>query len=61
MTRRTWPIPLALAATTLAGLVVALTGDGWRDAAAWIALAAPVAAVFRAVARVRHRSSKEPA
>ena len=29
----------------IAGLVVALTGDGWRDAAAWLALGAPVCAV----------------
>lgn len=37
--------PLAIFLIGLAGLVVALTGDGWRDAASWLALAAPVAAV----------------
>ena len=44
MIRATWPVPLALAALTVVGLVAALTGDGWRDAAAWLALGAPVAA-----------------
>lgn len=37
--------PLALFLLGLAGLVVALTGDGWRDAASWAALALPVATV----------------
>ena len=43
--RRTFAIPLLLALLSVAGLVVALTGDGWRDAAAWLALGAPVCAV----------------
>lgn len=38
-------IPLLLALVSIAGLVVALTGDGLRDAAAWAALSIPVAAV----------------
>ena len=38
-------IPLLLALVSIAGLVVALTGDGWRDGAAWAALAIPVLAV----------------
>jgi hypothetical protein len=37
--------PLAIFLLGLAGLVIALTGDGWRDAASWVALAAPVVAV----------------
>jgi len=41
--------PLVIFADGIAGLVVALTGDGWRDAAAWAALAAPIAAVFGAM------------
>lgn len=41
--------PLAIFVTGLAGLIVALTGDGWRDAAAWAALAAPIAAVVWAM------------
>jgi len=45
--------PLLLAICTLAGLVSALTGDGWRDMAAWIGLAVPVLAVGRAI-RFRH-------
>ena len=41
--RRIFTVPLLLALLSIAGLVVALTGDGWRDAAAWLALGAPVA------------------
>lgn len=36
--------PLAIFITGLAGLIIALTGDGWRDIASWAALGAPVAA-----------------
>lgn len=43
--RAIFAIPLLLALVSIAGLVVALTGDGWRDAAAWAALAIPVLAV----------------
>lgn len=46
--------PLALFVLGLAGLVIALTGDGWRDAAAWAALAAPLVAVSAAM-RLRRR------
>ena len=42
-------VPLAIFAAGLAGLIIALTGDGWRDAAAWVALAAPLAAVVWAM------------
>jgi hypothetical protein len=42
-----WPI--AIFVVGLAGLVIALTGDGWRDAASWAALAAPVAALVWAM------------
>jgi hypothetical protein len=41
--------PLAIFVTGLSGLVIALTGDGWRDAAAWTALAVPIAAVVWAI------------
>lgn len=44
--------PLAICVLGLAGLVIALTGDGWRDVAAWAALLAPVLAVAWAM-RVR--------
>jgi hypothetical protein len=35
--------PLAIFAIGLAGLITALTGDGWRDIASWVALSTPVA------------------
>lgn len=41
--------PMAIFVLGLGGLVIALTGDGWRDAASWMALAAPVAAVIWAM------------
>lgn len=43
--RTIFAIPLLLAVVSIAGLVVALTGDGIRDAASWVALAIPVLAV----------------
>ncbi|MBR2171949.1 hypothetical protein [Sphingopyxis sp.] len=43
--RAIFAVPLLLATVSIAGLVVALTGDGWRDAASWAALAIPVFAV----------------
>lgn len=45
MRRATFTIPVLIALVTLIGLVVALTGDGWRDWASWIALAIPVLAI----------------
>jgi len=45
MIRSTFAIPLILAAASLFGLVVALTGDGVPDLLAWIALFLPIAAV----------------
>lgn len=46
--------PLAIFLLGLVGLVSALTGDGWRDALSWLALAAPVAALAWAM-RARRR------
>lgn len=43
--RAIFAMPLLLAIASIIGLVVALTGDGPRDAAAWAALAIPVCAV----------------
>ncbi len=43
--RAIFAIPLLLALVSIVGLVVALTGDGLRDAASWVALAIPVLAV----------------
>lgn len=42
MTRATFAMPALLAAATLVGLVVALTGEGWRDAVGWAGLGAPL-------------------
>jgi hypothetical protein len=38
-------IPLVLAVLSSVALIVALTGDGWRDMLSWAGLAAPVLAV----------------
>ena len=38
-------VPLAIAVLSSVALVVALTGDGWRDVASWVGLAVPVLAV----------------
>lgn len=46
--------PLAIFAIGIAGLVIALTGDGWRDGLSWLALAAPVAAVVWAMRNRRN-------
>lgn len=43
--RAIFAVPLLLALASIAGLVIALTGDGLRDAASWAALAIPVLAV----------------
>ncbi len=45
MTRSTFLLPALIALASLIGLVTALTGDGWRDAVAWVALAIPLATV----------------
>ncbi len=49
MIRATFAMPVLIAVAGLTGLVVALTGDGWRDAASWLALGLPVAAVLWAL------------
>ncbi|MBP8234346.1 MAG: hypothetical protein KAY22_18790 [Rhizorhabdus sp.] len=46
-------VPLLLALLSIVGLVAALTGDGWRDALSWGALASPIAAILWACARRR--------
>lgn len=51
--RAIFALPLAIFVTGLAGLIIALTGDGWRDAASWAALSAPVAAAIWAMAKRR--------
>lgn len=51
MIRSTFAVPALLALLSLAGLVIALTGEGWRDILSWAALSAPLLAVIWAVAR----------
>ncbi|WP_010162915.1 MULTISPECIES: hypothetical protein [unclassified Sphingomonas] len=52
MIRSTFALPVLIALATVFGLVVALTGDGMRDALSWIGLGCPIAAVGWAMARV---------
>lgn len=47
--RAIFAAPLLLALVSIIGLVVALTGDGFRDAASWAALCVPVLAVVWAM------------
>jgi hypothetical protein len=54
MIRSTFAIPALLALLSLAGLVLALTGEGWRDLVSWVALCVPVLAVALAAARPTH-------
>ncbi|MBD3731554.1 MAG: hypothetical protein IE934_02375 [Sphingopyxis sp.] len=51
--RAIFAVPLQLALLSVFGLVAALTGDGWRDALSWGALASPIAAILWACARRR--------
>jgi hypothetical protein len=46
MTRSTFLLPILIALASTIGLVVALTGDGWRDGLSWIGLVIPPAAVL---------------
>lgn len=41
--------PFLIAVASIVGLVVALTGDGLRNIASWVALAIPIAAVVWAM------------
>lgn len=47
--RRVFALPFAIGILSSAGLVSALTGDGWRDGLSWIGLAVPVFAVAWAI------------
>lgn len=57
MTRSTFALPALIALSTVIGLVVALTGDGWRDWTSWAALAVPLLAIGWAAraSRTPHR------
>jgi hypothetical protein len=50
MTRSTFGLPALIALLSLAGLLLALTGEGWRDGLSWVALSAPLLAIVWAVA-----------
>ncbi len=47
--REIFALPLLIALASLFGLVAALTGDGSRNLASWVALSLPVLAVFWAM------------
>jgi hypothetical protein len=49
MIRSTFGLPILIALLSLAGLLLALTGEGWRDGLSWAALSAPMLAVAWAV------------
>ncbi len=49
MIRSTFGLPTLIVLLSLAGLVLALTGEGWRDALSWAALSASPLAVVWAV------------
>ena len=42
-------LPLAIFIICVAALVIALTGEGWRDAISWIGLGIPVVATLWAM------------
>lgn len=43
--RAVFAAPLAIGVLSSAALVLALTGDGWRDAFSWVGLAVPILTV----------------
>jgi len=47
----TFALPILLALLSFFGIVLALTGEGWRDLLSWAALSAPLVAVAWAYAR----------
>jgi hypothetical protein len=49
VTRSTFGLPTLIALLSLAGLMLALTGEGLRDGLSWAALSAPLLAVVWAV------------
>jgi hypothetical protein len=51
---RTLGVPALIAAATLAGLLIALLGDGVYDWIAWVALTVPVAIVILSRWLIKH-------
>jgi hypothetical protein len=47
-----WPV--VIACLSLFGLTVGLLGSGWRDVAAWLALAVPLIIAGRALSGRKH-------
>lgn len=58
MRRATFAIPLLLALLSLGGLILALTGDGWRDHLSWALLGLPVIAVAWSATQHHERNQK---
>jgi hypothetical protein len=51
--------PLAILAASIAGLVLGLLGDGWRDAVAWLLLAGgPLAIALRLLTRTHAKETR---
>ena len=58
---QTFAIPSALAVATVAGLILGLTGDGWRDLVSWLLLIISLLPIRAAFARRRssaHRNAR---
>lgn len=56
---RTFSWPLAILAASLAGLVLGLLGEGWRDALAWLLLASgPFAVALHLLTRTRAKETR---
>lgn len=49
MIRSTFAVPVLIALATLAGLIIALLGDDWHDAAGWAGLSSSLLAIAWAV------------
>jgi hypothetical protein len=49
--KRVWGVPILLAMLGLAGLVLALVGDGVLDTLSYLSLAVPLVVILWAVAR----------
>lgn len=49
-----WPMPLLLAALTLAGLLAGLLGQGWLKTACWLGLGLPAGVALWALLWSRH-------
>ncbi|MFL6715920.1 MAG: hypothetical protein ACJ8G3_06090 [Burkholderiaceae bacterium] len=57
---QTWGWPMAIAASTLAGLIAGLVGDGGWDALAAVALGVPALAAVWLGTRRRRQVSRVP-